>query len=312
MRRECSFEPRTVADAEAIDGTLTGASEAVKSILLDHVKNRGKRKRSVAAIKALVKPSLQAVLAGHDDDAAAVADTLGAWRICDARAVVRSAAMRAACDVLNARWDREHAAFAGGRVGVDIVAIWLDRSVQELRDTMDGHDHDPGTRGRAIASGDLIRHLIVGLDAKHGSGTTALVSVAKAVTQAMLDVLAKDFQLHLGWGDYMILIRRVVLPVVECFLTAKMLDPECKFTFTPPGSLFSPTTMTEPPHELALLVDETDWDARRALVVVLTTFPGISFRFGVTETVLHRAEVVVVACALLFRRQRHRRLLPRV
>ncbi|KAJ3370772.1 hypothetical protein GGF31_003797 [Allomyces arbusculus] len=292
-----SCDPRSNrADAAAIDGALTDASEAVKSIIvkiLDHVKNRGKRKRFVAATKALVEPLLQTALAGHGDGAAVVADTLGAWRISDARAVLLSTVMRAACDVLNAYWDRQHAALVGGHLEADSVAVWLDHAVHALRDTMERYDHDPRIRGRAIVSGDPTRHLIVGPEAKHSNRTAALVSVVKAVTLAMLDVLAKDFQLHVGWGDYMDLIRRVVLPSVECFFATKMLDLDWTFTFAPPSSLFSPMTMADPPHELDWHVDESDL-TQRVRVVVLSTFPGIPFRFGVDETVLHRAEVVVV------------------
>ncbi|KNE68287.1 hypothetical protein AMAG_12954 [Allomyces macrogynus ATCC 38327] len=83
---------------------------------------------------------------------------------------------------------------------------------------MDRYHHDPGMRRRAIASGDPVRYLIFGPDAKHGNCTAALISIAKAVTQAVLGVLAKDFQLHVGWGDYMDLICCVVLPVIDFFL----------------------------------------------------------------------------------------------
>ncbi|KAJ3347691.1 hypothetical protein GGF32_006766 [Allomyces javanicus] len=307
-----SWDPRATADAEAIDGALTAASNGFKSILikvLDHAENRGKRKHLVAATKAHLLPSLQAALAAagshdHVDDGAAMTKGLGAWIVEDTRAVMRSTVMQAACRALGTHWDRQHNALAGGgRVGVDAAATqrrWLDLAVQALRDAMNRFDCDPGMHERAILTRDPVPFIIAGSAkaADRGSGTMALVSVAKAVAEAMLNVLAKEFQLHVEWSDYVILIRRVALPVVACFLATKALDPDWTLTFVAPGSPFSPATMIDQPHELEWRADDVD-SARRAhaetkSLVVMTTFPGIPARFGVADTVLHRAEVVAV------------------
>ncbi|KAJ3361243.1 hypothetical protein GGF32_007675 [Allomyces javanicus] len=108
----------------------------------------------------------------------------------------------------------------------------------------------------------------------------------------MLHLFSETFGLAVFWGDYTILIRRVVLPLVECFLLTMALNPSRKLEFLAPGLLFSPRTMADPPHELewreegpcpppdGLYLAETQ-------VVVFTTFPGITARFGAAETVLH-------------------------
>ncbi|KNE69569.1 hypothetical protein AMAG_14127 [Allomyces macrogynus ATCC 38327] len=307
-----SWDPRRTADAEAIDGALTAAANAFKSILikvLDHANNRGKRKHLVAATTTHLRSSLQAALTAagsqdHVDDDAAMIKGLGAWLVEDTRAVMRSTVMHAACRALGMHWERQRNALAGcSRTGVDAAATqrrWLDLAVQALRDAMDRFDRDPGMLERAIATGDPVPFIIAGptKNADRGRGTAALVSVARAVAGAMLSVLAKDFQLHVEWSDYMTLIRRVALPVVTCFLATKALNPNWTLTLVEPGSSFSPATMIDPPHELEWRADDAN-SAQRAeaetkSLVVMTTFPGIPARFGVADTVLHRAEVVVL------------------
>ncbi|KAJ3370744.1 hypothetical protein GGF31_003766 [Allomyces arbusculus] len=307
-----SWDPRATADAEAIDGALTAAANSFKLILikmLDHTENRGKRKHLVAATKAHLFPSLRAALAAagsydHVDDDAAMTKGLGAWLAEDTRAVIRSTMMRAACRALGMHWDRQRNALAGGgRSGVDAAAKQrrcLDLAVQALRDAMDRYDRDPDMLGRANARRDPVPFLIAGpiKAADHGSGIVALISVAKAAAEAMLNVLIKDFQVHVEWDDYLTLIRRVVLPVVACFLATKALDPDWTLAFVEPGSPFSPATMIDPPLELEWRADEDDLAQRARAemkdLVVMTTFPGIPARFGVADTVLHRAEVVVL------------------
>ncbi|KNE68319.1 hypothetical protein AMAG_12983 [Allomyces macrogynus ATCC 38327] len=306
-----SWDPRATADAEAIDGALTAAANALKSTLikvLDHAENRGKRKFLVAATKTKLLPSFQAALVTvgiHDSvDDAAMTKGLGAWLVEDTRVVIRSTVMHAACSALSVHWDRQRRALVGGgRAGVDAAAkqrLWFDLAVQALREAMDRCDRDPSMLKRTVETRDPVPLIIAGSDKDtgRGSGTAALVSVAKAVAEAMLNVLVKDFQLHVDGDDYLTLIRHVALPVVACFLATKALNPDWTLTFVEPGSPFSSTTMIDPPHELEWDADEAG-SARRAPaetknLVVMTTFPGIPARFGVADTVLHRSEVVVV------------------
>ncbi|KNE68283.1 hypothetical protein AMAG_12952 [Allomyces macrogynus ATCC 38327] len=116
---------------------------------------------------------------------------------------------------------------------------------------------------------------------------------------AMLGKLQSTFKLTLMQHDLPGLIRCVALPLVECILLTKALDPTWEFQFVPLGKPFSSQSMVDPPLEVEWQVDERGAPVRgRGLVetkvVLLTTFLGIPFRFGVAETVLHRAEVLVV------------------
>ncbi|KNE69597.1 hypothetical protein AMAG_14152 [Allomyces macrogynus ATCC 38327] len=115
----------------------------------------------------------------------------------------------------------------------------------------------------------------------------------------MFAELQRAFKLTLMRHDWPTLIRRVALPLVECFLLTKSLDPTWDFQSVLLGKPFSSQSMVDPPLEVEWREGERGAPARGAglletKVVLLTTFPGIPFRFGVAETFLHRAEVLVV------------------
>ncbi|KNE69602.1 hypothetical protein AMAG_20004 [Allomyces macrogynus ATCC 38327] len=299
------------AEAEAIDRALTTASTAHKAFifqLLGHETNRDGRKSLVALTKTLARANLETALEldRSGDCAANLGQALAAWRMEHARALVSSTVLRAACRSLRKYWDREQTALSGdhqsGSAEIDVTRYWLDCAVQGLRAAADRYDRDPTVHDQAAASEKPFLVLFSGLSTDgHGDQCVAvLVSVLKAAATTMLHLFSETFGLAVVWGDYTILIRRVVLPLAECFLLTKALNPSWKRKFPSPGLLFSPRTMADPPHELEWREGERCPSPRglhltETKVVVFTTFPGIPARFGAAETVLHRAEVLVVS-----------------
>ncbi|KAJ3370775.1 hypothetical protein GGF31_003800 [Allomyces arbusculus] len=307
-----SRSDRASADAETIDRALTNASNALKSLIvqvLGEKSNHNARKALVARTKKLIRADLESMLGSNRDGehAPSINLVLVAWRMEHARAVIGSTVLLSACTALRKHWDRQQTALSGGgRRGSSgesdaTLWYWLDLAIRALRDVAERYDHDPAVRQHAAKSKDPIRvfFAVLAQDKKPNMGLDALMSVVGDVLMTMLGELKNIFNLTLLQQDFPTLIRCVALPLVECFLLTKTLDSTWDFQFMPLGMSFSSRSMVDPPLEVEWHVGERDVPARgRGLVetkvVLLTTFPGIPFRFGVAETVLHRAEVLVV------------------
>ncbi|KAJ3361238.1 hypothetical protein GGF32_007670 [Allomyces javanicus] len=310
----CTWNPRSdraPADAETIDRALSTASNALKSFIVQVLEdewNHDARKSLAHRTKKLIRADLETVLGSNRDGEHApnLHLVLTAWRMKHARAVIGSTVLRSACSALPKHWDRQQSALSGGRRGSSAesdatLAYWLDLAIHALRDVAKQYDHDPAMQQHAAKSKDPIRVFFSWLaqDGKPNSGVEVLVSVVDDALMAILAELRKTFKLTLMRHDLPGLIRCVVLPLVECFLLTKTLDPTWEFQFVPLGKPFSSWSMIDPPLEVEWHVGERSAHARglglvETKVVLLTTFPSIPFRFGVAETVLHRAEVLVV------------------
>ncbi|KAJ3370776.1 hypothetical protein GGF31_003801 [Allomyces arbusculus] len=276
---------RASADAEEIDRALTNASNELKALIVQVLTqdwNCDARRSLVACAKEYVRADLETAFASYHGEKRVDVD-LVVWRMEHARAAVAAKVIRVGCHTLCKHWDRQLTVFSGSSAESDTARrLWLDSAVQALRDVADRYDQDLTVHKKAVDSEDPFRVLfsIIARDETRNRDVEALVSTVEAVATHMANVLSKTFQLSVSWDDFMGLIRRVALPLVECFLLTKALDPNWDIEFVLPGTPFSSATMVDPPLEVELRVDERSpptcgHGVSETKVVVINPFPGI-------------------------------------
>ncbi|KAJ3361240.1 hypothetical protein GGF32_007672 [Allomyces javanicus] len=291
---------RASADAEAIDRALTTASNALKALifqLLGQEWNGDVRKSLVAHTKKLMRSDLEIALASSEHGEERVNLDLVLWRMEHARAAIAAKAICAGCRMLCKHWERQLTVLSGSSAESGAARRhWLDSAVRALRDVANRYGEDPAVHKQAVKTKDPFRVLFsLAPDETRNRGVEALASTVEDVATHMADVFSKTFSLSISWADFTVLTCCVALPLFECFLLTKALDPDWEIELVLPGTRFSAATMVDPPLEVEFSVDERSPPTREhgvaeAKLVVLTTFPGIPVRFGVADTVLHRAE----------------------
>ncbi|KNE68333.1 hypothetical protein AMAG_12993 [Allomyces macrogynus ATCC 38327] len=295
-------------------------SALVSTLVKSHKGKTVFRAQFVQETKNTLRGILDNVLEHEEDvDMALAKDKVtDAWRTKQARALVTSSSLKAACKAVEGVWlDLVQAAESKGinkeklpsRVNVAMETV---ESVQVmLRDF--GGEVSPTLTPRhveGLKTDDVVATVVANLvgllkgarkmEDSDKEDLGKMEMALEVIAKSIVGVLAK-FGIDLAPRNITNLVCNIALPLLDSYLMVKAMNVDWTLEFPVAGTLYDPSTMTDDDNELEWRLNDDDevtalsQGMRDTKVVLLATVPGIPHRFGGAETVVHRARVLTVS-----------------
>ncbi|KNE68326.1 hypothetical protein AMAG_19789, partial [Allomyces macrogynus ATCC 38327] len=194
-----------------------------------------------------------------------------AWRTEQARALVCSSALKAACTNLEIVWAQLTREAEAKGLGKDRfpdrvnVAVEIVESVEVvLRDF--GGDvsamltpwHDEGLTSDAVVA--MVVANLAGLlpkDAYTHADLLKLGMALEGVAKSIVDVLTKC-RIELAPANFTNIVCNIALPLLDAYLMVKAMNMDWTLEFPQAGALYNPSTMTDDDNELEWRLNDDD------------------------------------------------------